>query len=183
MSTEEQRRDQHRRRVQSELTPDVGPVDDEDETCSNCPEDAVYRVPWPYFGGDTAYCAYHLARYRALRLDIWRQLRDTGVPDPEDFATREERFVEFDDLPPKILGGEFRRIALDITGQGLYEQTQPDEDDHVAYVRVDRTLSEGDRIRVHRSGTGQFLGWFRETIGWHAVDDDVRWALQGGDCR
>jgi hypothetical protein len=181
MSEAEQRRREHHRRVQSELKPDVGPVEDDDGDCRHCDEDAVYRVPWPHFGGDAAYCSYHLARYRQLRPETWAQIRDLDVDDPVNCAAREQRFLLWDEVPPKIRDGAFHRVALSTKGHALYELTRPDEDDRVTYLTVDRTLDEQDSIRVPRSRAGEFLTWYRETVGWHAVSEDVEWALYGGE--
>ena len=46
------------------LEPDGGPVENDPCDVGACENGSLYRVPWPKFGGDLAYCSFHLARYR-----------------------------------------------------------------------------------------------------------------------
>lgn len=94
--------------AQTSLEADVGPVEADAECAVGpCDDDAVYRVPWPQFGGDVAYCPYHLARYRNEYRDEWQRVQEHVDDDLFAFATRGDRFLSLADVPTKIRGGRF----------------------------------------------------------------------------
>ena len=166
-------------RLEAELEPDVGPVEGDDECEATCEEEAVYRVPWPHIGGDTALCGYHLACYRHDQPEIWERIRSGPFPDPEDFAVVGTRFVSLDEIPTKIRDETFRRVCLDHEGAALFESMTPDADGYVTYIRVNRCLDEFERNRVRKEITGELLGWYKQNIGWRQLDPDVQEALFG----
>lgn len=163
------------------LEPDVGPVESGDcEGASACDDEAVYRVPWPAFGGDVALCPYHLARFRRQRGDAWAEVEAAEVPDPNEYVTRGDRFVALEELPPKVRDGDFRRVGLTQLGYGLYEAAEPDDEGRVTYLLVDRKLDALDTLRVSRDRAGEFLETFDSRRGIFAWDDDVLESLRGG---
>lgn len=163
------------------LTTDVGPVDEASAQacgCEPCDLNALFRVPWPHFGGDVAYCGYHLARYRAEHPDLFRQVAD-AFPCLGSLTTRGDRFVDLDEVPPKIRAGYYRRVGLDQLGHAIYESVEPDANGRVLYLEVDRTLDYQDARRVDAEQAGTFLRWLDDHRGIYAWDPDVHEALYG----
>lgn len=167
------------------LEADVGPVDEEDCAVGPCGDDAVYRVPWPQFGGDVAYCPYHLTRYRSSYREEFKRVQEHVDDDLSAFATRGDRFLTLDDVPTRIRGGRYRRVGLTELGYGLYEETNPDSNGLVTYVLVNRHLGYTDALRVPSERAGEFLDEFNTERGIHEWDPEARDALfgTGGDRR
>jgi len=165
--------------ARSTLEADVGPVDDESCGVDPCDSDAVYRVPWPQFGGDIAYCPYHLARYRHQHPDLWERLQQAVDDELSALATRGDRFFTLNGVPGKLFDEEFVAIALLATGEALYEEVDPD--DLVLYLTVDRSLEETSRTEVARDRAGEFLTDLEQDLGVHEWADDVEAALYGGE--
>ena len=183
MATDE--RAAHEKRVRSNLRPNVGPVDDHELCeCGHCDREQRYRVPWPEFGGDVAYCDYHLARYRELNPEIWNRLRDLeAVEDPTRYAGIGRRFITLDEVPAEISvdGEKMRRVALGVDGFALFDSAEPDEDGQVRFVTVDKGLEPRDSVSIDRSSAGEFVDWVRTHEGVHELDPDARGALHGGE--
>lgn len=164
--------------ARSYLEPEVGPVEDPDQGCEvgACDESAVYRVPWPNFGGDIAYCGFHLARYRHEHGELWERFQGAPVDDPDEFACRGQQFLALGEVPEKIRGGRYRCVALTQLGLALYEQTTPD-DGVVTYVLVDRSPEYDDALRVEADRASEFLHDFDRRRGVYERQPDVREAL------
>ncbi len=163
------------------LTPDVGPVEDEDCGVANCEDGAVYRVPWPQFGGDVAYCPFHLARYRDQYPDIFERVQAAVDEDLTALATRGQRWLSIEEVPVRIRQGRYRRVGVTARGFALFEATEPDEDGQVTYVLVDRNLDYRDAIQVSSEQCGAFLEDFDDRRGFFEWDQDVLEALRGGE--
>jgi hypothetical protein len=163
-------------RISAELQPDVGPVDDI-ECEARCEAEAVYRVPWPHIGGDTALCGYHLGCYRHDQSDIWGQVRTGPFEDPDDYVEIGTRFVSLDEIPDEIRDGNYRLICLDSEGYALYEG-KPD-DGHVTFLRVDSRLNDIERNTVRQEIVGELIGWYRQNIGWRRLAPEAEEALLG----
>ncbi len=163
------------------LEADVGPVDDPNTSCGTgaCERDAAFRVPWPHFGGDVAFCEFHLARYRARHPDLFDRVQEAVDEDLTAYATRGDRFLTFDEIPEQLFDEEFVAIALLVTGRALYEEADPDET--VEYVVVDRRLEEDSRTEVPREKAGEFLHDVEQRVGVHEWADDTAAALNGGE--
>ncbi|MDB2246576.1 hypothetical protein PM015_17995, partial [Halorubrum ezzemoulense] len=135
------------------LEPDVGPVDDGDCGIGQCDREATYRVAWPHFGSDEALCPFHLCRFRAHHGEVWRQMRELDVEDPDVHAVRGQRFVTLDEVPEEIAveGEKMRRVALGVDGWALFDSAEPDEDGTVRFVTVDRNLEHRESVEISRS--------------------------------
>lgn len=165
------------------LDGDIGPAEDQDCAVGACEIAAVYRVPWPQFGGDVEYCPYHLARYRHEHPELWEQLQDAVDEELSAFATRGDRFLDLEDVPKQIRAGRYRRVGLTARGYGLFVETEP-SDSEVRYVLIDRALEDYlDSLPVPANRTGPFLQAFEQRRGFHAVDPQFRDLLFGGDGR
>lgn len=177
-------REAFEKRTRSDLRPDIGVVENETCECRNCDEDARYRVPWPAFGGDVAYCGYHLARYRGDNPEIWCRLRDLdAVEDPDRYAVRGDRFLTLKDVPDQVAvdGEVMNRVALGVDGLALYDSAEPDSDGTVRFATVDRRLEAVESIAVDRSDAGDLVRWYRDHEGVHRIDPDARASLYGGE--
>ncbi len=163
------------------LNPDVGPVEDEACAVGACPDAAVYRVPWPQFGGDVAYCSFHLARYRHDHPELFERVQETVDDDLSALATQGQRWLSLEAVPVRIRQGRYRRVGVTALGYALFEATEPDEDGRVTYVLVDRNLEYRDAIQVSSERSGAFLEDFDERRGFHEWDQDVLEALRGGE--
>jgi len=163
------------------LETDVGPVDDPNTSCGvgPCEADAVFKVPWPEFGGDVAFCEYHLARYEERHPDLFGRVQEAVDDDLTAAATRGHRFLTFDEIPEQLFDEEFVAIALLATGNALYEEADPG--DTVEYVVVDRRLEEDSRTEVAREKAGEFLRDVEQRVGVHDWADDTAAALYGGE--
>lgn len=126
--------------IQDALETHVGPVENEPYAVDPCPDDAIYRVPWPAVGGDVAYWLCHLARYREQHPGLWERVQEATGDNLSAFATRGNRFLSLADIPTRIWGGRYRRVGLAEVGYALYEQTAPDENALVTAVPVNREL-------------------------------------------
>ena len=185
MATDE--REAFEARTRASLRPDVGPVEEHGlcET-AHCDREQRYRVPWPVIGGDVAYCAYHLARYRAINPEIWERVRDLdAVDDPDEYVGVGRRFVTLDEIPEEVAvdGERMRRVALGVDGWALFDSAEPDDDGTVRFATVDKDLEPRESVSIDRSSAGEFVSWFREHEGIHDLDPDARDALHGGDGR
>ncbi len=167
--------------VRNALEADIGPVDDPHASCGVDPcEDApVYRVPWPQFGGDVAYCGYHLARYRGQHPELFERVQAAVNEDLTAYATRGDCFLTFDEVPEQLFDEEFVAIALLATGHALYEEADPEE--LVEYRTVDRRLLERSTTEAARERAGEFLRDLEQRLGVHAWSDDALAALYGGE--
>lgn len=166
--------------VRAALEVDIGPVEDEPCEVGPCNSSAVYRLPWPVIGGDIACCAFHLARYRDQHPELYQHVQEHANEDLDDLATVGDRFLHWDEVPPRIRAGDFRRVLLDDLGYALFEAVRPREDGGVVYLLVKRSLDTVDAKVVHRSKAGEFIGAYRSERGVYAIDDDVEAALFGG---
>lgn len=185
MATDE--RTAFEKRTLSNLRPDVAPVD-EHALCEtgHYDREQCYRVPWPQFGGDVAYCAYHLARYRHNHPEIWERIRAIDdVEDPDKFVVIGDCFLTLEDVPEEIEvdGERMRRVALAVDGLALFDSADPDEDGAVRFRIVACDLEPRETVEIPREHAGRFLDWYRTHKGVHALDPVAREALHGGGSR
>lgn len=165
------------------LEPDVGPVDD-GSPCGigQCDREATYRVAWPHFGSDEALCPFHLCRFRAYHGEVWSQMRELDVEDPDAHAVRGQRFVTLDEVPDQIAidGERMNRVALGVDGLALFDSAEPD-DGTVLFATVNRRLEPVESREIARSQAGRFVSWYRDHEGVYRWDPDAQAALYGGE--